>query len=48
MNRSARRSLLVGVSVTRRFDEKDAEAVVAELHGVTERPRVSRPPQLHG
>jgi hypothetical protein len=37
MNGTARRSLPVGVSVTCHFDDKDAEAVVYELHGVTER-----------
>jgi hypothetical protein len=41
MSGSARRSLLISVSITRRFDERDAEAIAHELRGVHE-PRATR------
>ena len=38
MRGTTRRLPLIRVMVTRHFDEKDAEAIVYELHGVTEQP----------
>ena len=42
MNGFPRRSLLVGVSVTCRFDDEDAEAIAYELRGVLERLQVEQ------